>query len=733
VKIRYSLLAAVAAIVPFAPAAAQDAGQATAGVSDASGSGTAATDPPTPGDAAAAHPDEDQAIVVTGVRRQAGDVLGNVSVLDEQELSHDMKPSLGDTLSDLPGVSSTSFGPSASRPILRGEQGDRAPVLIDGISSLDLSSSDPDHAVTINPITAERIEVLRGPAALLYLPSPIAGVVNVIDDRIPRRVPDGIKANALLNFGSAANERSGNLGLDVPLGGHFVAHVDGSYSKYDDLHVGGYLLSKDLREEAEANSDPEIQELADLKGKLPNTAGRTDDIAGGVAYVDGDLNIGFSYGHHDSKYGVPIRFSLDPDVEPEVPTIDAHQDRGDLRANIPVGGLFKAFEFRGGISKYRHAEIEEDGAVGSRFFSNGGETRAQLVQNERGGWGGTTGFDYLSQDARIKGEEKYLPDSRKQNLGVFTLQTVEHGPIRFEGGLRVDLAKMRADEDETIAEIGEELEAEDMEDIPETGRLPISRNFTAISASLGANYNLGNDWRVGLSLSHSERAPSLDEMFSLGPHGGSQQFLIGNPELGLEKSNGGELSVHHTTGPIHIQGSLFYSRFSNFIYQAPTGEIEGEGEHGLPVYEYREGKADYYGFEVESDVKFGKALGIAWGGELVADAIRAKIKNFGNAPAIPPFRVLGGLTGSRGQFDGRLEIERVSRQNKTAPNETSTPGYTMVNASLDWHPFAANPELTLSLQGNNLFDVDARRHASALKDYAPLAGRDIRVSARVSF
>ena len=721
--------AALAAMLPLLPVAAQQAPQAGAAEADGgSAVESASGEKPTPGDAKAAHPDTDQAIVVTGVRRKAGDVLGNVSVLDEEELTHDLKPSLGDTLSDLPGVSSTSFGPSASRPILRGEQGDRAPVLIDGISSLDLSSTDPDHAVTINPITAERIEVLRGPAALLYSSSTIAGVVNVIDDRIPRRVPENIHVDAIASYGSAANERSGNLGVDVPLGGHFVAHVDGSYSKYDDLHVGGFLLSKPLREQAAASPDPEIQALADLKDKLPNTAGRSDDVAAGLAYVDGDLNIGLSVSHHDAKYGVPIRFSLDPTVEPEVPTIDAHQDRADARANVPIGGFFRAFEFRGGISKYHHAEIEEDGVVGSRFFSDGGEMRADLVQQDRGGWGGTTGIQYLSQNARIRGDEKYLPDSRKQNFGLFTLQTIESGPVRFEGGIRLDFAKLHANEDETIAEIGEELEA-DMEDVPEIGAVPFSRKFTAVSASLGANYDLGNDWRAGLSLSHTERAPSIDELFSLGPHGGSQQFLIGNPDLSLEKSNGIEVSVHKTTGPIHVQGSVFYSRFSNFIFQAPTGEIED----GLPVYEYREGKADYYGFEVESDVKFGKALGIDWGGELVADAIRAKIKNFGNAPEIPPFRILAGLTGTRGQVDGRLEVEQVSAQHKIAPNETPTPGYTMVNASLDWHPFSANPDLTLSLQGNNLFDVNARRHSSDLKDYAPLAGRDIRLSARVSF
>ena len=727
-----SYAALAVAWLPISPAIAQQAA-APVGASDADGGAAeASAEKPTPGDAAKAHAHDDEDIVVTGVKRRPQDLLGNVSVLDEDELIHDMKPSLGDTLTDMPGVSATSFGPSASRPILRGEQGERAPVLVDGISSLDLSSTDPDHAVTINPITAERIEVIRGPAALLYASSTIAGVVNVTDGRIPRQVPKDIDVDAIASYGSAANERSGNLGIDAPLGGHFVAHVDGSYSKYDDLHVGGFLLSKPLREQALASPDPDSRALANLKGKLPNTAGRTDDVAAGLAYVDGDLNIGLSVSHHDAKYGVPIRFSLDPNFEPEEPTIDSHQDRADARVNVPIGGFLTAFEFRGGISKYRHAEIEADGVVGSRFFSNGGEMRADVVQDTRGGWGGTSGIQYLSQDARIRGEEKYLPDSRKQNFGVFTLQAIESGPIRFEGGVRVDFAKLRADEDETIAEIGDELKAE-MEDVPDIGALPFSRPFTAVSASVGANYNLGHDWRAGIALSHSERAPSIDELFSLGPHGGSQQFLIGNPDLKLEKSNGIELSLHKSTGPIHLQGSIYYSRFSNFIYQAPTGEIEGEGEHALPVYEYREGKADYYGFELESDVRFGRALGIDWAGELVTDAIRAKIRNFGNAPEIPPFRVMAGLTGTRGQVDGRIEVEKVSAQHKIAPNETPTPGYTMVNASLDWHPFSANPDLTLSLQGYNLFDVNARRHSSDLKDYAPLAGRDIRLSARVSF
>ena len=202
------------------------------------------------------------------------------------------------------------------------------------------------------------------------------------------------------------------------------------------------------------------------------------------------------------------------------------------------------------------------------------------------------------------------------------------------------------------------------------GEAPVSRNFTAGPARSAPITSSLTGWRAGLSVSHSERAPAIDELFSFGPHGGSQQFLIGNPDIRLEKSSGVELSVHRTTGPVHVQGSIYYSRFSNFIFQAPTGEIEDN----LPVYEYRQGKADYYGFELESDVKFGQALGIDWGGELVTDAVRAKIKSFGPAPEIPPFRVLAGLTGIarpvRRPARGRARLAH----NRTAPNETADAG-----------------------------------------------------------
>ncbi|HET7709721.1 MAG TPA: TonB-dependent receptor [Sphingomicrobium sp.] len=694
-------IAALAAAIPLS---------ATNAAADTSASGAGAD--PNPGHAETEHHRHDEEIVVTGIKRRAQDVLGGITVLDAGDLTREMRISIGETLARQPGVSSTSFGPAASAPVLRGLSGDRVRVLTDGIGTLDLSSSGPDHKVAINALIAERIEVLRGPAALLFGSSAIGGVVNVVDARIPRSLPENaVGIEALASYGSAADERSVNLALDVPLGGGFVAHADGNYSKSDDLKTGGHILSRELRAEALASGDPDIAALADLKDELPNSAARSREGAVGLGYVDGQLNAGLSVSRNESKYQVPVRYSIEPGGEAEAPTIDQRQTRYDARVEIPVGGPFEMVRARGGYAKYRHDELEDTGEIGSSFFSKGGEGRIEIVQAEKSGWGGTSGLQYLERSASIEGEEKFLPDSRQRQAGLFTLQTYVDGPLRLEAGARVESSRLKADEDAQLETAAQ------------------SRDFTTWSGSIGGQYEFSPGWRAGLSLTQSARAPSIDELFANGPHAASQSFEIGNTDLDPERSLGLEASLHRTAGRVHLTANAFYNRFSNFIFQAPTGETEDD----LPVFAYRQGRANFYGFEVVADTRLGKAGGIDWGLELQADAVRGTVRNFGPAPLLPPFRLMGAVTGSRGQFDGRLEIERAAAHKRTAPVETPTPAYTLVNASFDWHPFADNPDLSLSLAANNIFDVVARRSTSVLKDYAPLAGRDIRVTARLGF
>ena len=666
-----------------------------------------------PGSAQEAHHDDhDGEIIVTGVRRRAEDVLGGISVLDEADLTREMRTSIGETLARQPGVSATSFGPAASAPVLRGLSGDRVRVLTDGIGTLDLSSSGPDHAIAINPLTAERIEVLRGPAALLFGSSAIGGVVNVVDTRIPRRPPENaVGVQALAGFGTAATERFVNGGVDVPLAGKFVLHADGNWTKTDDLRTGGHILSKELREAARNSADPEVRALADLKGELPNSASESKEGSIGGAYVDGRLNIGISITRREAEYQVPVRYSLEPGAEAEAPTIDQEQTRYDIRAELPISGAFSHIRARAGYANYHHDELEDTGEVGSSFFSKGGEGRLELVQTERDGWGGTSGVQYLKRNARIRGEEKFLPDSEQSQTGLFTLQTLVTGPFRLEGGARVEFSKLTAEDDEQL------------------GTDARSREFTTWSASLGGQYEFSPGWRAGLTISRSSRAPSIDELFSNGPHGASQSFEVGDSNLGPEKSLGLAASVRGTRGAVRFSGNIYYSHFSNFIFQTPVDALVED----LPIFQFRQGKAGFYGFEGEMEAKLGNAFGINWTGELQADGVRATVKNYGPAPFMPPLRVLAALSGERGQFDGRVEVERAFAHNRTAPIETDTPGYTMVNASLDWHPLAAEPELSLSLAANNIFDVEARRSTSQLKDFAPLAGRDIRLTARLDF
>jgi iron complex outermembrane receptor protein len=669
---------------------------------------------PAPADSAQdPHADHTQDIIITGFSRNREDVLSGTSVVSGAELARDLRPTIGETLARQPGVSATSFGPNASRPVLRGFQGERVRVLTDGIGSLDASNTSVDHAVAINPLTADRIEVLRGPSALLFGSAAIGGVVNVVDTRIPRRVPkEPVHVAGILTYGSASDERSANATVDVPVAGKFVVHADGNYSKSDDLRIGGFVLSRDLRAEAAASPDPAVRDLAELKGRLPNTSGETSDFALGVGYISGETNFGLSVNRYDSLYGIPLRYSLEPGVEAEAPRIDIRQNRADVRAEIDAGdGFVESVRFRGGYSDYRHDELEQSGDIGTTFLTKGMEGRLEVVQAKRGGLGGGFGIQYFQRHLGVIGDEKFLPENRTSQFGLFALESYEKGKLKAEAGARYERQAVSAEADADL------------------GNPAMKRSFDAVSGSLGASYALAKGIRFGINGSHSQRAPSAEELFANGPHAGTQAFEVGDPGLALEKSWGLEATLSAEGDGYSLSASLYRSWFSDYIFERRTGAFVDD----LPVFQIGQADARYTGVELEGSVRLAEFGGVTLNADGVADYVQATIQGEGPAPRIPPLRLLGALEAQAARIHGRIEVEWTAEQDRLAAFETPTRGFTLVNASLQVRPLKGNRNTSITLAANNLFDVDARRHASFLKDVAPLAGRDIRLTARVNF
>jgi iron complex outermembrane receptor protein len=665
-------------------------------------------------------------IIVTGVlptRRQ--DMMSSVAVVQGKDLTQAIRPSIGETLAHQPGVSATSFGPSASRPVLRGLQGERVRVLTNGLGSIDVSNTSVDHAAVVNPLLAERIEVLRGPQSLLYGSSAIGGVVNVIDKRIPTAIPDeAVHVDALGTYGSAADERSGSGSIDVPIAGGFVAHADGSYLKSDDVRIGGHALTPALRDQALATSltavptegDEEAIDYAAnaaVKDKLPNSASKTWTAGAGLAYIGSGGNIGVSYSHYDSLYGVPVRYATEEGQEQEAPRLQLKQDRIDMRAELDGDGhLLDKVSLRLGYADYTHAELEEDGSVGTAFYNKGMEGRLELTQAKHGAWHGATGVQFYNRDFNVIGEEAFLPKNTTTQIGLFTLQQFDYGQWKFEAGGRYEHTYLSAN---PLTEQDQFFDG--------------SRTFDTFSGSLGASYGLSDSWRLGVNLSRTGRAPAAEELFANGPHAGTQAYEVGNPDFKIEKATSVEAILRGSGENYTFEASAYHTWFSNFIYEDLTGEIED----GLPVYAFQQADARYYGFEVQASVtlaRFGDGKIVADG---LGDYVHARIDSVGAAPRIPPLRVLGGLSYQSTKFDIRGEVERTARQDRVAEFETETPGFTMVNAEVNIRPWGKERPLSFAVSANNIFDVVARRASSFLKDYAPLSGRDIRVSARVSF
>jgi len=618
--------------------------------------------------------------------RSAAEVVQPVDVLEGTELQTRIQGTLGETLAQEPGMRSTYYAPGASRPVIRGLGGDRIRILEDGIGTADASNVSPDHAVSLDPLGTDRVEIVRGPATLMYGSNAVGGVVNVLDGRIPDHVPAAAVGGSFgLRFASAAEERAGSLNLTG--GARRVAWQ------------AGYL-------------DRRADDLETPDGPIENSDLDAASGTAGVSYVGGRGFVGLSFTDYESNYGAAVE---------EQVRIDLQQKRYDLRGeyNTPFA-IFRALRLRFGVGDYEHTELEGQ-EVGTLFLNDSWEGRLELPHRRLGAFEGAIGVQLVDRDFEAIGEEAFVQPTTTGNQALFVFEEIGEGKVRGEIGLRYDRQQTRS-VDPTLQD----------------------RDFDAVSGSGGIVWNPAETYAVALSLARSTRLPTAEELYSNGPHLATFAFEVGDDDLGEETSEGIDLALRKLTGRLRGELNLFRNEFNDFINDEFTGAFDpGEDpidpEDDLPIFRFVQADATFSGFEAVVHVELFHAEPHHVELELRGDRVEAELADGRNLPRIPPMRYGASLRYQGSKLWGNLEVTRTDEQDEIAtdingdPLETPTAGYTWLNAAVGYRLIAGHTVHDIVLRGINLTDEFSRNHVSRFKDLVPLTGADVSLMYRLVF
>lgn len=697
--------------------------------------------------AAAHEPTELPAVQVTAspLPGDAESQARPVEVLEGAALDRARAATLGETVSGLPGVQSTYFGPGVGRPVLRGLDGPRVQVLASGMGSLDASTVSADHASAVEPFLADQIEVLKGPATLLFGSGAIGGAVNVVDGRIARAVPERpLSGRAELRGNTVNGERTGMFRLDGVSGGNLVLHVDGLLRDTGDYDIPGLA-----RAHAGHGDDHEHDRGEEARGTLPNSAQQTRAGGVGATWLGGRGYLGLAASTYRSDYGIPPGAHVhagddhghdhdhDDDAHahgddhaPRV-RIDLAQDRVELKGGVYAPTAFlERVDLHGAWSDYEHLELE-DGLAGTRFASRGHDLRLQAVQRPLAGWRGAFGVQQGRVDFAAAGAEAFVPSTLTENLGLFVLQDRSFGPLKLELGARHDRVE-----------------------VTPAGAAP-ARRFGATNLSAAAIWRLAPALDLRFGLDRSERAPTREELYAAGLHVATGSIEIGDAGLDTERARRAELGLHAHGERFDLELAVYRSRFDDFIHLADTGIHE----HDTPVRLWTQADAVFTGAEAQAVLHLADNATGAWDLRLFGDYVRGELDgsgsrevafavphgdhfhryrtelaNDGNLPRIAPPRVGASLAWTLDGWRASLGAVRYQRQDDVAANEEPSPGYTLVDAHLAyrWDRGDGN-SWEVFLDGTNLGDEEARPHTSLLRDYAPLPGRAVAFGVRVWF
>jgi iron complex outermembrane receptor protein len=694
---------------------------------------------------------EAERVTVTGgaIEQSETDTAEPVTILNENNLKENAAPTLGDTLSAQPGVAASGFTAGASRPVIRGQADNRVRVLNNGTEVFDVSNLSPDHAPSISPLLSQSIEVVRGPATILFGSGAIGGVVNVTDNLIPVEQPaTPISGEFDSRFDSSDLERSGAGALTLSPWKHWVFHVQGSYLRTDDRQIPGFALDQRIRDELTPEQRAGRAFGQNPEGEAENTYVKTSDAAIGGSYVWEKGYIGASFSDFRSVYGVPD----DPEVDdPTVPPVRVRLDVRKLQWNVRSSIIdplpwFSNANFKFVYTDYKHDEIDGGDNVGSTFKTNGVDSRVELVQKPTGPLSGSIGTQVFYKELSVLGAQPFLQPTTTTQIAGFAFEELKFGNVRLQGGARIEHQSVSIDStDPTLTS----LTSPDQKD----------QDFLPVSGALGAIWDFAAGWQLAVNGTYSQRAPTAEELFARGSHDATFQFIIGDPTLDVEKNIGVDVSLRKIAGPIHGSLSGFYNHYDGFIDFTPTANFED----GLRVFIYTPKSAEFFGGEAKVDFHLlpemvtkqtedagndAKSVKNVITGATTepeknpndlflrfqADYVHATDLDTGDPlPRITPLRYSASVNYDSEHWSATVEGQRVNRQYRVAEFETQTPGYTFLNANVGYK-FRVGPTYNyIYVRGTNLLDEEARDHLSFLKEVLPLAGRGVVVGLRTTF
>ena len=615
------------------------------------------------------------------------DFVPSVVTLKEKDLQKRRQTTIGDTLQNEVGVTSTSFGPNASRPVIRGLDGSRIKLLQNSLQILDASTQSVDHAIPVDPLIVDQIEIVRGPMGLMYGTGAIGGVVNIVTNRIHSEFQKGHVAEIQTQGETVNDGSSHSLRFDYGFD-KWMLHLDGATKNLEDQSVPHYARSKFARQ-----NDPVPADEVEPKNKIPNSANQQDSIGAGVTRFFDRGSLGMAFNHFKNTYGT---------VAEEDVTIGMQQNRYELSGEYKLNwsGIQK-LRVKSAQTDYKHREFE-GAQTGTIFRNKGNETRLEFV-NETAQLKGVTGVQTQFSEFEAQGEEAFLPEVQNQVAALFTFQEYSTGSQTYSAAARLESTNVEKKSSDNFG-AGDEI------------------GFLGYNASLGFAHKFTDAQNGFVNYSYTERAPTFQELFANGEHVATNAFELGSSSLGKEKSHGLEVGTKYLSNRSSLNVSLYSQLFSNYIALNATGNTSAPA----PEYQYEQVEAAVYGLDVDAKTQVTQVKRGLLNAFSRFDFVRGKdIEGGQNLPRLSPPRLAAGLEYALGQWQIDGEVQHVFDQTHTAPLERRTQAYTLTSLGGQYSFLGKQSKLDLFLRVRNLFDVEARSHVSFLKEIAPLPGRNI--------